>query len=70
MNEVPKETKSLLESVEIFKKDIEPQELIGPMICTEKIKISDDELKFLIKGPKYMLRTELDKIEYSVELDV
>ena len=39
------------------------------MICSNKIKLSDNEIAFLNKGPGYMMRCELDETEFETELE-
>ena len=66
---IPKDTKKILEHVNIFNETITPENPIGPMVCSNKIKLSDNEIAFLNKGPGFMMRCELDETEFETELE-
>ena len=38
------------------------------MVCDSSIKLSDDEMAFVKRGPKYMVRSELEKNEFELEI--
>ena len=39
------------------------------MICSKEIVLSGEEVEFLTKGPEFMLRPELDRMEFGIELE-
>ena len=39
------------------------------MICSKNIKLSPDEMNFLRKGPKYMMRVSTNDTDFLVELE-
>ena len=39
------------------------------MICSPNISLSKDELSFLRKGPRFMLRQEVEEKDFRVELE-
>ena len=72
MKEVPEHTKEFLTGVNIFSTnhdEVLPQEPLGPFICSPDIKFNEYELKILSRGPKFMVRQDLSKEEYSVDIE-
>ena len=70
--EAPDNVKDLLSGVNIFNEDqekLQPEEPLGPFICDPKITFSKDELAILARGPKFMVRSELDKEDFKVECE-
>ena len=54
----------------LFKdKKITPERSADPMICSPEITLSQDELSFLRKGPRFMLRQEINDKDFKVELE-
>ena len=49
----------------MFVEEVEPEEPIGPMICDSSIQLNENEVRFLTRGPKYMMRNETDIKEYT-----
>ena len=68
-DELPEEVKKFTDGINIFTKDLEPEPPIGPMICDKNIKLDEDELKLLTKGPKFMKRNDIDINEFVVEVE-
>ena len=70
VEEIPAETWEIIKDTNVFRKEeMEKETLIGPMICSTDISLSKEEIAFLTKGPKFMLRNELDEIEFSTEVE-
>ena len=70
MDQAPREAKKYLENVNVFAADkVTPEVSVGPMICHKSIKLSEDEKSFLEKGPRYMLRQDLNASEFLVEVE-
>jgi len=66
---IPAEARPLLDRVNVFKGEVEPERLEGPMVCSKEMVLSGEEIEFLTKGPRFMLRPELDRMEYGIELE-
>ena len=66
---VPREVWAVASGVNIFHTNITPQECADPMICSKNIKLSKDEMNFLRKGPRFMLRTTGRESDFVVELE-
>ena len=69
---IPQSTSELLNGVNLFssdQKEVIPEPLVGPFICDESITFTEDELKILAKGPKYLVRDELSKEDFKVEVE-
>ena len=39
------------------------------MVCSEGIELNENERAFLNKGPGYMMRLELDNVEFELEME-
>ena len=68
----PAATKEILSNVSLFKDEqnsIIPLEPEQPFICDPSIKLSDCEKQILAKGPKFMVRQDLDPSEFELELE-
>ena len=46
---------------------IEPEPTLGPMVCHESIKLTDNELKVLLQGQKFMIRDKINLENFLVE---
>ena len=68
-DDIPKEVWEVLEGVELFNEDIEPEPPADPMVCDSSIKLSDEELKFLRRGPRFMLRQKVNLTDFQIELE-
>ena len=76
MNEFTKDTRLLLspdickiiDGVNIFNKDLEPEKSADPMICDKTIKLSKCELAFLRKGPRFMMREAINENDFCTEI--
>ena len=68
--DAPEHTDRILSGVNIFQSDQEvlPQKPLGPMICDKNISLSENEIKLLSRGPKYMVRDELALEDFMIEL--
>ena len=71
MKRVPSEASELLLGVNIFSPDqnVKPQPPLGPFICHDSIKFSDNEMKILSRGPKFMIRNDLSEEEFKVDIE-
>ena len=68
----PDGTENLLSNVNVFtddQKNMVPMPPEPPFICHESIKLSENEVKILSRGPKFMVRDELDSESFDVELE-
>ena len=68
----PSGTESLLSGVNVFSKDqqkVKPEDLAPPFICHKDIKLYKNELKVLSRGPKFMVREEIDEELFEVEME-
>ena len=68
---VPPETSEFLSGVNLFSSEhpLEPAEPLGPFICHESIKLSNDELMILSRGPKFMIREDLSLEDHKVDVE-
>ena len=65
----PPDTSEVLSGVNLFSvEQVDPQDPLGPFICHESLKFSDQELKLLARGPKFMVRTEMSREDFDVEV--
>ena len=72
VKEAPAELCEYLSNVNIFSKSqhkVKPEPPTGPFICHESIKFDEKELSILNKGPKFMIRSDLDENEFELELE-
>ena len=69
LKEVPKDTWEIAQGVNIFNEEIYQEECIDPMVCSDDIELSKDELEFLRKGPRYMIRQNVKDEEFLVEIE-
>ena len=53
----------------MFTEEVEPEEPVGPMICDSSIQLNENELRFLTRGSKYMIRNEIDIKESTVDVE-
>ena len=67
-NLIPEDIWDIVKDVSVFKGAVEPEQPADPMVCDQSIKLSRCEMAFLRKGPKYMLRGELDEQEFKVDM--
>ena len=68
----PTYASELLGNVNIFsasQAEVEPQEPLGPFICDPTIKLSPNELKILSRGPKFMVREDLNNNDFDLEVE-
>ena len=56
---VPKETKPFIQGINIFEEEVKPEDPRGPMVCSTSIKLSENEMAFLNKGPRYMMTSSV-----------
>ena len=66
---IPESVWEVARGVNIFKTDVVQEECADPMICSKNIKLSPDEMNFLRKGPKYMMRVSTNDTDFLVELE-
>ena len=72
IREAPAELCEYLSNVNIFSKsqhNVKPEPPTGPFLCHESIKFDENELSILNKGPKFMIRNDLDENEFELELE-
>ena len=68
----PGDSRMVLDGVNIFNEDsmkMKPEPAEEPMICNDSLKFNKDELLVLARGPKFMVRNELRKEDFKVELE-
>ena len=65
----PPGARELLQDLDIFNTQMSPEPPRGPMICHPDIKLSEEELQILNKGPKFMVRTQFDQDEFSLQME-
>ena len=69
-NDIPRDAWDILSGVNIFQeRSVTPEQSADPMICSPNISLSKEELSFLRKGPRFMLRQETDIKDFKVELE-
>ena len=65
-------TESLLSDVNVFSEiqsEIEPAPPEEPFICHKDINLTENEIKILSRGPNFMVRDELDREMFCVNLE-
>ena len=70
--QAPPATVELLSEVNVFRNSetkLGKEKSLGPMICDDSLKFNSDEMKILSRGPKFMVRNELDLEDFNVELE-
>ena len=67
--DIPEEVREWISGVNIFNNELTPEPSIGPMICDPSIKISKNELAFLRRGPRFMVRQELNLYDFKTEVE-
>ena len=50
------EVEEFVEGVNVFIEKVEPEDPIGPMISISSIQLNENELRFLTRGPNFMMR--------------
>ena len=65
---MPGDVWNVLKDVNVFNQEISPEPPAEPMICDKQIKLSSCEMAFLKRGPKFMLRPELNETDFAVDL--
>ena len=68
--DIPERAWDILKGVNLFQNtNITPEPSADPMVCSPDISLSKAELAFLKKGPRYMLRQEMDVVDFKTELE-
>ena len=67
--DIPKDTWDIAKGVNIFNKELFQEECADPMICAKDIELSQDELEFLRKGPRFMMRQHVKEDEFMVDIE-
>ena len=68
--DIPWEAWELLQGVNLFNgSQLSPEPKADPMICSPDISLSKDELAFLKRGPRFMMRQEMNEKEFRAELE-
>ena len=65
---IPEDIWGIVKDVDVFNRIVVPECPADPMICDSMIKLSRSEMAFLRKGPKFMLRGELNEQDFKVEI--
>ena len=69
-SDIPANVWELVKGVNLFQdKDLRPEKCAEPMICAPDIVLSEAEVAFLRKGPRFMLRPETDKNDFKLEVE-
>ena len=55
--------------LKLFNEELVPESPMGPMVCSKEITLTQDELNFLTKGPRFMARGPLDIKEFMVDVE-
>ena len=66
---IPPPTWEVLKDVNIFKEDLEPQPSADPMVCDSRILLDKNEMAFLRKGPKFMVRQKTRLNDFKTDLE-
>ena len=66
---IPEETRTLIQGVNVFRRNVKPEPPLPPMVCSKDINLTDNEMAFLCKGPRFMMRPKLDLVEFETELE-
>ena len=66
---IPEGVKEYIDRVNVFIEEVELEDPIGPMICNSSIQLNENELRFLTRGPKFMMRNEIDIKEFTVDVE-
>ena len=71
LRQAPNATGDLLAGVNLFNDSqaLNPEDAHPPFICHDSLEFNDNELKLLARGPKFMLRGELSKEDFDVEVE-
>ena len=69
-SDIPANVWELVKGVNLFQdKDLRPEKCAEPMICAPDIVLSESEVAFLRKGPRFMLRPETDENDFKLEVE-
>ena len=72
LKSAPEGTEDYLSDVNVFKPNqtsMKVEDPLGPFICDPTVKLDENELLILAKGPKYMVRGELDASDFNLEIE-
>ena len=72
VRQTPDALKPLLDGVNLFSEsaaNLKCEPPTGLKVFDKSLKFTQDELKVLAKGPKFMIRGELDNEEFEIELE-
>ena len=69
LNSCEKPVIDILSEINIFRHHVEAKPPLGPLVCHPDIKLSEDELALLNRGPNFMVRNKipLDTVRLEVE---
>ena len=67
--DIPKDVLEIVSGVNIFTEDLVAEPSADPMICDPNIRLSKNELAFLRRGPRFMVRQELNINDYKTECE-
>ena len=68
--DIPWEAWEILQGVNLFsEKEITPEPSADPMICSPDISLNKNELAFLKRGPRFMMRQEMNEKDFRAELE-
>ena len=67
--DIPHHVWEVLKNVKIFNEDLEQEPPADPMICDNKIKLNSEEMAFLRRGPRFMMRLDPSLTDFQVQLE-
>ena len=67
LGEVKPEVRQVLNEVNIFREDLTPEPPQGPMVCSGSISLSREEMAFLSRSPRYMVRGDVSLSDVLLE---
>ena len=66
---IPEEVLNIVSGVNIFKSELTPEPSADPMVCDPSIKLSKCEMAFLRRGPRFMMRQDLNLNSFKTEIE-
>ena len=72
MKLAPPNTTDILSGVNLFmaeQANVKPEDPLGPFNCSKDIRLSENELKLLSRGPKFMVRECPTKEDFDIEVE-
>ena len=69
LKDIPSDVLEIVSGVNVFKDELVAEPSADPMICDPSIVLSKNEMAFLRRGPKFMVRQELNINDYKTEIE-